>query len=159
MAEVRADGTVPPQDLPNPPPQPVKKTSKFWEHVKWLGGGIVLGIAGYEGLKFWKRLRGEGPERNPEAAAIESPSPSPSMGMGGMGMGMGPSVMPQILPIPQPVPYPYPQPHPPAPPAAAAPAPDLEADLSPKERRARNRQRKLEKRLADLEAILEDSEY
>lgn len=158
MAEVRADGTVPPQDLPNPPP-PVKKTSKFWEHVKWLGGGIVLGIAGYEGLKFWKRIRGEGPERNPDAAAIESPSPSPSMGMGGMGMGMGPSVMPQILPIPQPVPYPYPQPHPPAAPAAAAPAADLEADLSPKERRARNRQRKLEKRLADLEAILEDSEY
>ncbi len=83
----------PPPGAPEVPhhehaPRPVKKTR--WAWAKWLGRGIVLGIAGYEGLRFWKKIKGvkeEGDvEGNPRPASMPAFMP------------------PQVIPLPIPVP-------------------------------------------------------
>lgn len=134
---------------PPPPPRQEKKKSGFWSAVKWLGGGVVLGIAGYEGLKFWRKVRGEDtPAEDPRTA---NPT-APMMGASPM-LGMLP---PQVMPVPMPMPYPMPSLTTPAPAPAPAPAAPADADLTAKERRERNRQRRLEQRIEQIEALMEE---
>lgn len=151
----RNPGAAPGQ--PNTPGQtttaPAKKPSPFWAAVKWLAGGAVLGIASYEGLRFYKRMKGEKvdpdqPALNPGDGGQRGPS------MGGMGMGG----MPQMMPFPMPMPYPLPTGggYAAAPPQAN-PAPPAPVEVpSAKQSRADKRQQKLEQRLAAIEAELED---
>lgn len=145
--EVRSDGSVPPPPAPAPA---TKKKSGIWNALKWLGGGVVLGIAGYEGLKMWKRLKGENGdvELNPGAAALPP----------AQGQHPGPmSVVPQPMPFPFPMPWPAPAAPQHAPQAVANPVAD--DDVSPKERRAARKQRQLEERLARIEEAIEEEEY
>lgn len=97
-----------------------KKKSGFWSIAKWVGIGAASAIVGYEGLKYWKRFRGDAPadkalpepERN---AAL----PSPPMAMGGGTT----TVVPIPIMGPSPMYPPY-QPYPPVPAAAPEPAPE-----------------------------------
>jgi len=87
---------------PNPEVSPVtvvKKASPFWAAVKYLGGGVVLGIAGYEGLRYWRKLKGE----STEPVQLNPGHQQQAMGSAPIGL------MPQMMPFPLPMPYPLPQ--------------------------------------------------
>lgn len=94
--------------------EPTAKKSRFgW--LKWIAIGAGSAIVGYEGLRLWKKVKGDeggqSTERNPEAAAAMPPNPFANMSL--------PQVVPLPLPIPQPM-YAPPM-YPPQAPAAPEP--------------------------------------
>ncbi len=103
-------GAPPPPQPPAPPAPAPKKESKVWTALKYLLGGAALGIASYEGVRFYRKtIRGE------QLDPVSNPGP------GGPAM---PAALPQMVPQMMPFPIPTPFPMPTMQPQAAMPPPE-----------------------------------
>lgn len=85
---------------PAPQPQTVVVKKDRWGWAKWIGGGIILGIAGWEGLRWWKKVRGV---RNPDDGEDGPRQVAPA---GNMATPQLPQVIPFPMPVPQLIPMP-----------------------------------------------------
>lgn len=78
------------------PPVPEKKASPIWNAIKWLAGGAILGIASFEGVRLYKKVRGVNDDPDKPIANPGQQQALPAMS----------NVQPSVMHFPFPIPYP-----------------------------------------------------